>query len=88
MLPGLVDPVVVAADLGFAKKGRNFAARINTPIAFVEKRRLDNDSEAEALTLIGDVYDRDVIIIDDEVDTAGSVSQAVMLVKVNCQGEP
>jgi ribose-phosphate pyrophosphokinase len=80
-LKDLKDPVVVAADLGFAKKGRNFAARINTPIAFVEKRRLENDSDAEALTLIGDVYDRDVIVIDDEVDTAGSVAQAVMLVK-------
>ncbi|MDX1437284.1 MAG: ribose-phosphate diphosphokinase, partial [Anaerolineales bacterium] len=81
LIPQLHDPVVVAADLGFAKKGRNFAARINTPIAFVEKRRLENHPDAEALTLIGDVYDRDVIIIDDEVDTAGSVSQAVMLVK-------
>ncbi|HJS29890.1 MAG TPA: ribose-phosphate diphosphokinase [Anaerolineales bacterium] len=80
-LKDLKDPVVVAADLGFAKKGRNFAARINTPIAFVEKRRLENDSDAEALTLIGDVYNRDVIVIDDEVDTAGSVAQAVMLVK-------
>jgi ribose-phosphate pyrophosphokinase len=80
-LGDLKDPVVVAADLGFAKKGRNFAARIKTPIAFVEKRRMDNDSDAEALTLIGDVYDRDVIVIDDEVDTAGSVAQAVMLVK-------
>ncbi len=81
LLPRLNDPVVVAADLGFAKKGRNFAARINTPIAFVEKRRTGNASKPEALTLIGNVSGRDVIIIDDEVDTAGSVSQAVTLVK-------
>jgi ribose-phosphate pyrophosphokinase len=73
--------VVVTADLGFAKKGRNFAAVINAPIAFVEKRRLNNDSQAEALTLIGSVSGKDVIIVDDEVDTAGSMCEAVQLVK-------
>lgn len=80
-LSNLKDPVVVAADLGFAKKGRNFAASINAPIAFVEKRRTGNDARSEALTLIGSVEDRDVIVVDDEVDTGGSVSQAVTLVK-------
>jgi len=79
--PRLKDPVVVAADLGFAKKGRNFAAALDTPIAFIEKRRAANDANAEALTLIGNVEGRDVIIVDDEVDTGGSTSQAVHLVK-------
>ena len=77
----MVDPVVVSVDLGFAKKGRNYAADIDTPIAFIEKRRLGNDAKAEALTLIGEVKDRDVIIVDDEVDTGGSIAQAVKLVK-------
>ncbi|OQY81942.1 MAG: ribose-phosphate pyrophosphokinase [Anaerolineae bacterium UTCFX3] len=81
--PHLKDPVVVAVDLGFAKKGRNYAADLNTPIAFIEKRRVSNDAKAEALTLIGDVKDRDVIIVDDEVDTGGSIAQAVRLVKEN-----
>jgi ribose-phosphate pyrophosphokinase len=81
VLPGMKDPVVVAADLGFAKKGRNFAAQIGAPIAFVEKRRSGRARNAEALTLIGDVRDRDVIVVDDEVDTAGSMAQAVQLVK-------
>src|SRR5512138_541419 len=45
LLAHLKDPVVVAADLGFAKKGRNFAADIDRPIAFVEKRRAYNDSK-------------------------------------------
>jgi ribose-phosphate pyrophosphokinase len=81
------DPVVVSADLGFAKKGRNFAAGINAPIAFVEKRRTGNDSNAEALTLIGSVEGRDVIIVDDEVDTAGSMAQAVRLVKAQGAGQ-
>jgi ribose-phosphate pyrophosphokinase len=75
--------VVVAADLGFAKKGRNFAATINAPIAFIEKRRTGKDDEPLAMSIIGDVTDRDVIVVDDEVDTGGSVSQAVNIVKVN-----
>ncbi len=81
LYPELHEPVVVAADLGFAKKGRNFAAQINAPIAFVEKRRGSNNSRPEALTLIGEVKGRDVIVVDDEVDTGGSVSRAVELVK-------
>lgn len=77
----LKDPVVVAADLGFAKKGRNYAADLDTPIAFIEKRRAANDARAEALTLIGTVEGHDVIVVDDEVDTGGSTAQAVQLVK-------
>ncbi len=81
LLPHMRDPVVVAADLGFAKKGRNFAATINAPIAFIEKRRSGGDDQPAALTLIGEVNNRDVLVVDDEVDTGGSVSQAVQLVK-------
>lgn len=77
----LKDPVIVTADLGFAKKGRNFAAKIEANMAFIEKRRTGNDANAQALTVIGDVNDKDVIIVDDEVDTAGSISQAVQIVK-------
>jgi ribose-phosphate pyrophosphokinase len=76
-------PVVVSVDLGFAKKGRNYAADMDMPIAFIEKRRIGNDAKAQALTLIGDVKGRDVIIVDDEVDTGGSVAQAVNVVKQN-----
>lgn len=75
------DPVTVAVDLGFAKKARNFAAAMDTPVAFIEKRRVANDSKAEALSLIGDVDGHDVIIVDDEVDTGGSIAQAVDVVK-------
>jgi len=77
------DPVVVATDLGFAKKGRNYALDLDLPIAFIEKRRSGNDSKTEALTLIGDVQGRDVIIVDDEVDTGGSIAQAVHVVREN-----
>jgi len=77
----MVSPVVVATDLGFAKRGRNYALDMDIPIAFIEKRRVGNNAKAEALTLIGDVKDRDVIIVDDEVDTGGSIAQAVSVVK-------
>jgi len=79
--PQMHRPVVVTADLGFAKKARNYAAALDVPMAFIEKRRVSNDSNAEALTLIGEVENRDVIIVDDEVDTGGSMVEAVQLVK-------
>jgi ribose-phosphate pyrophosphokinase len=81
--PKMDNPVVVTVDLGFAKKGRNLAATIDAPIAFIEKRRVANDAKAQALTIIGEVSNRDVILVDDEIDTGGSISQAVDLVKRN-----
>jgi ribose-phosphate pyrophosphokinase len=77
------DPVVLTVDLGFAKKGRNLAAELGVPIAFIEKRRKSKTDAAEALTLIGETADRDVIIIDDEVDTAGSMTEAANLAEEN-----
>ena len=79
----MLDAVVVTPDLGFAKKGRDYAVALKLPLAFVEKRRVGNENIREALTLIGDVEDKDVIIIDDLVDTAGSIEQAVQVVKRN-----
>jgi len=71
--------VLVAADLGFAKKARNLAAELNVPLALVEKRRLS--TACEALTLVGEVEGHDVIIVDDEVDTGGTMVNAVNIVK-------
>ena len=81
--PQMKGPVVVATDLGFAKKARNYALDLDVPIAFIEKRRVGNEANAEALTLIGDVKGHDVIIVDDEIDTGGSIAQAVEVVKKN-----
>lgn len=81
LLPTMQDPVVLTVDLGFAKKGRNLAAELNLPIAFIEKRRLSSGNSPEALTLIGETEGRDVIIVDDEVDTGGSMAQAAQLAK-------
>jgi ribose-phosphate pyrophosphokinase len=75
----LEKTVVVAADLGFAKKARNLAAELRLPLALVEKRR--GAADAEALTLVGEVKGHDVIIVDDEVDTGGSMISAVEIVR-------
>jgi ribose-phosphate pyrophosphokinase len=77
----LIDPVIVAADLGFAKRARNFANMIGGSVAFVEKRRLGNDSTSETLGVIGDVRGRTAIIMDDEIDTAGSITNAAAIVR-------
>ena len=83
LLKNLTNPVIMTVDLGFAKKGRNYAEELNMPIAFIEKRRVANDSNAEALNIIGDVNGCDVIIVDDEVDTGGSIAQAIKIAREN-----
>jgi len=83
LLPSMKDPVVLTVDLGFAKKGRNLAAELGVPIAFIEKRRQTKTNAAQALSLIGDTADRDVIIVDDEVDTGGSMAEAAMVAQQN-----
>ncbi len=82
-LPELTNPVILTADLGFAKHGRRYAMGLNIPLSFIEKRRIDNHDHTEALNLIGDVKHRDVILIDDEVDTGGSICEAVETAKLN-----
>jgi ribose-phosphate pyrophosphokinase len=75
----LENPVVVSPDLGSTKRARNFAEELDAPLAIIEKRRLGNDDRTEVLNLIGSVDDASVILIDDEIDTAGSISQAAEL---------
>ena len=81
LAPSLNNPVVVTADLGFAKKGRVYADLINTSLAFIEKRRTADISNPNALTVIGDVKGRDVLLVDDEVNTGGSMVHAVEILK-------
>lgn len=75
------NPVVVTADLGFAKKGRVYADLIHTGLAFIEKKRTTDISNPLSMTIIGDVKDRDVILVDDEVNTGGSMVHAVEILK-------
>jgi ribose-phosphate pyrophosphokinase len=77
------DLMVVAADLGFAKKGRNWAEKLGTQLAIIEKRRVDNAERAESLSIIGDVSGKNVLLVDDEVLTGSSISNAVNLVRAS-----
>jgi ribose-phosphate pyrophosphokinase len=77
----LKDIVVATVDLGFAKKGRNFAAKLGTPLAFVEKRRTRDDARASATTVIGEVEGMNVLLVDDEVLTSGSIHEAAKIVR-------
>ena len=78
-----LNGTVVTTDLGFAKGGRNYAEALGFPLAFIEKRRTGPTGTREALTLIGSVAGRDVLIVDDLVDTAGSVQQAAEIVRAH-----
>src|SRR5215210_978559 len=69
--------VVVSTDIGNAKRARNFAELIDAPLAIVEKRRVGNADRTEVLNLIGEVNGKTAILVDDEIDTAGSMIQAV-----------
>lgn len=77
----LPNPVVVSADIGNAKRARNFAELVGAPLAIVEKRRHGNAGRTEVLNIIGSVRDCQAILVDDEVDTAGSITQAALEVK-------
>jgi ribose-phosphate pyrophosphokinase len=79
---GLED-IVVVSELGFAKKARNFAEILGAPLAIVEKRRVGNQDKTELMNIIGDVDGKNAVIIDDEIDTAGSLMEAVAALVAN-----
>ena len=72
----LGDFVVVATDVGITKRARDIAARLDVPLAIIEKRRVGNADKSETLTVIGDVKGRRAVLVDDEVDTGGSLANA------------
>jgi len=67
------DLVVVATDIGITKRARDLAAKLNAPLAIMEKRRLGNVDQTETLNVIGEVEGRVALTVDDEIDTAGSL---------------
>ncbi|HJX11947.1 MAG TPA: ribose-phosphate pyrophosphokinase [Dehalococcoidales bacterium] len=67
------DLVVVAADIGATKRARDLAAKLDAPLAIMEKRRLGNADRTQTLNVIGEVEGMSALIVDDEIDTAGSL---------------
>ncbi len=80
-LTGIVENlVVVSPDAGSIKMARAFATKLDADIAIVEKRRVDG-SNTRALSVIGEVSEKNVIIVDDIVATAGSLAEAAAILK-------
>ena len=74
------DIVVVSPDVGGVVRARNIANRINANLAIVDKRR-DKANTSEVMNIIGDVRNRDCLVVDDIVDTAGTLCNAADALK-------
>jgi ribose-phosphate pyrophosphokinase len=72
----LRDPVIVSPDAGGVERARAIAKRLNAGLAIIDKRR-EGPNIAVVMRLIGDVRGRDAVVIDDMIDTAGTLVQAV-----------
>jgi ribose-phosphate pyrophosphokinase len=76
----LHDPVVVAPDVGSAKMARGFAKRLNATLAIIDKRR-PQPNVSEVVNVVGEVEGHDCILVDDMIDTAGTVTEASRALK-------
>ncbi len=75
------DLVIVSPDHGGATRARNFAVNFdNAPLAIIDKRRT-RPNVVESMTVIGDVKDKNVVIVDDLIDTAGTLVNAIKVLK-------
>ncbi len=83
---GLDNPVVVAPDVGAAKMARGFARRMNASFAIIDKRR-PQQNVAEVMEVIGEVAGRPCIIVDDMIDTAGTLVSVVEALKERGAGD-
>ena len=72
--------VVVSPDLGSVNRARKFATYLDAPIAIIDKRR-PRPNVSEIMNIIGDIEDKDVLIIDDIIDTAGTLCNAANALK-------
>ena len=83
----LDNPVVVAVDIGISKRARDMAEELGVPLAIIEKRRTGNNDKSELLNVIGEVEGKTAILMDDEIDTGGTmVNAAVALVEAGVKG--
>ncbi len=74
------DLVVVSPDLGSVTRSRDFAQILDAPIAIIDKRR-PKPNVSEVMNIIGDIKDKNVIILDDMIDTAGTITNSVKALK-------
>ena len=74
------DVVVVSPDAGGTERARAFAKRLNAGLAIIDKRR-SGPNVSEVMHVIGDIEDRVCVIIDDMIDTAGTLCQAAKVLK-------
>jgi ribose-phosphate pyrophosphokinase len=72
---GIEDPVIVAPDNGGVIRARRMANRLNAPIALIDKRRPE-PNVAEVMNIVGNIEGKTAIIIDDLIDTAGTITLA------------
>jgi len=76
------DLVIVSPDAGGVERARAFAKRLNAGLAIIDKRR-DAPNQAKAMAVIGDVTDKIAVILDDMVDTAGTLVEAAGAIMKN-----
>lgn len=76
------NTVIVSPDAGGVERARAFAKRLNASLAIIDKRR-ERANVSEVMHVIGDVSGKDAILIDDMIDTAGTITQAVSAIKAN-----
>ena len=74
------DTVIVSPDLGGVTRARNFANLLDLPIAIIEKRR-PKANVSEVMNVIGDIQGKNVVIVDDIIDTAGTITKAAEVLK-------
>lgn len=78
----LNNPVVISPDLGGMKRAKKYAKGLGYRFAVIDKERKEAN-QVETMTLIGDVKDCDVILVDDMIDTGGTILKAIDLLKEN-----
>lgn len=78
----LSSPVAVSPDAGGVERARAYAKRLNAGLAIIDKRR-EKPNQSEVMNIIGDVKDKTAIIVDDMIDTAGSLCNSAIALKNN-----
>ena len=84
---GLADVVVVASDVGSAKRAHRMADVLGAPIAIIDKQRVGNEDRVGSVSLVGEVEGRTALIVDDEIDTGGTVTAAAEVLKERGAGD-